>query len=72
MPSTAALTVLLELGALGYIKGILNNLAELERKAPSCSAVTSELRDLATRFQLQQYTTRLKELMRDATAHSAQ
>ncbi|MFT5642497.1 MAG: signal transduction histidine kinase/CheY-like chemotaxis protein [Janthinobacterium sp.] len=65
-PSRAALAILLELGALGHIKGILKNLAELERETPSCSAVTSELRDMATRFQLQQYTTRLKELMRHA------
>ena len=68
MPSTTALTVLLELGALGYIKGILENLAELERKTPSCIAVTSELRDMVKHFQLQQYTTRLKELIRHAAA----
>jgi signal transduction histidine kinase/purine-cytosine permease-like protein/DNA-binding NarL/FixJ family response regulator len=66
VPTPAALAVLLELGALGYIKGILENLAELERTTPSCSAVVAELRRLVTRFQLQQYTNRLKELMRDA------
>jgi signal transduction histidine kinase/CheY-like chemotaxis protein/purine-cytosine permease-like protein len=66
--STDKLTVLLELGALGHVKGILKNLAELDRETPSCSAVTAQLRDLATRFQLHEYMTRLKKLMRDANA----
>jgi signal transduction histidine kinase/CheY-like chemotaxis protein/purine-cytosine permease-like protein len=63
IPSVEDLTALLELGSIGYIKGILEKLAELELQSPSHLAFTTELRGLVKRFRLNEYANRLKEII---------
>jgi signal transduction histidine kinase/DNA-binding NarL/FixJ family response regulator len=65
-PSVDDLTALLELGSIGYVKGILAKLTELEQRTPSQLAFTTELRELLRRFRLNDFATRLKEAIRDA------
>ena len=68
LPSLDDLTALLELGSIGYVKGILAKLTELEQRTPSQLAFTTELRELVRRFRLNDFATRLKEAIRDASA----
>jgi DNA-binding response OmpR family regulator len=67
IPAVEDLTVLLELGSMGYIKGILEKLSELEQQTPSHVAFATELRRLVKRFRLNEYSIRLKEAIRNAT-----
>jgi signal transduction histidine kinase/CheY-like chemotaxis protein/purine-cytosine permease-like protein len=67
IPSVEDLAVLLELGSMGYIKGILGKLAELEQQTPSHLAFVTELRRLVKRFRLNEYSIRLKEAIRNVT-----
>ena len=63
IPAIDDLNALLELGAIGYVKGILDKLAEIDQRDPACRAFTTELRELVKQFHLNAYATRLKETL---------
>ncbi len=60
--SAATLTALKQMGELGYVRGILEKLDEIDVHESSCSAVTQSLRQMVQRFDLAGYTRALKEL----------
>jgi len=64
VPTQEKLQALLELGTIGYAKGILNNLAELEQQNPAYLPFTTELRQLVKQFRLNEYVIRIKEMIR--------
>ncbi|MEN3374121.1 ATP-binding protein [Dechloromonas sp. ZS-1] len=64
-PDSAALQALDELVNLGYLRGILNKLAEIERSAPVHAEFVRVLRDLARQFQFDAMKEILRK-MRDA------
>lgn len=66
IPAMDDLTALLELGAIGYVKGILDKLADIDQRDPACLAFTTELRALVKQFHLNAYATRLKESLHHA------
>jgi len=65
VPPKATLARLLELGAIGYVKGITGELDALEQKHPMYAPFCGELRTLAERFRLPEYMNRLKEWVYD-------
>ncbi len=65
VPPRATLARLLELGAIGYVKGITGELDRLEQKHPMYAPFCGELRSLAERFRLPEYMNRLKEWVYD-------
>ena len=69
VPPKATLTRLLELGAIGYVKGIQNELAELESRNPLYAPFCAELRSLVERFRLPEYMNRLKEWVYEDADH---
>lgn len=69
IPAVADLTTLLELGAIGYVKGILYKLSELEQCQPECLEFIAELRQLVRQFHLNAYANRLKETLQHAAAN---
>ncbi len=66
IPAMDDLTALLELGAIGYVKGILDKLADIDQRDPACLAFTTELRELVKQFHLNAFATRLKESLHHA------
>ena len=66
IPAIDDLTALLELGAIGYVKGILDKLADIDRCDPACLTFTTELREMIKQFHLNAYATRLKESLHHA------
>lgn len=52
-PDTAALVALREVVALGFYRGILNQLDTIEARQPGCAALVAELRTLARQFQFE-------------------
>jgi signal transduction histidine kinase/CheY-like chemotaxis protein/purine-cytosine permease-like protein len=52
-PSAAALSALKDLVQLGYYRGILNQLADIERNEPQCAAYCVQMRTLAQQFQFE-------------------
>ena len=69
VPPRATLARLLELGAIGYVKGITGELDRLEQKHPMYAPFCGELRTLAERFRLPEYMNRLKEWVYDDVDH---
>ena len=69
VPPKATLSRLLELGAIGYVKGITAELDALEQKHPMYAPFCGELRTLAERFRLPEYMNRLKEWVYDDVDH---
>ncbi|KTT24401.1 ATPase [Pseudomonas oryzihabitans] len=65
-PSTASLDELRELGALGYVKGILECLDRIEHEEPHSAAYVASLRTLVKRFQLNDFNRRLKDSLQPA------
>ena len=65
VPPRATLARLLELGAIGYVKGITAELEALEQRHPMYAPFCSELRTLVERFRLPEYMNRLKEWVYD-------
>lgn len=63
IPPAAKLVVLLELGTIGYVKGVLEKLDELEHQDRAYLPFTAELRELIKHFRLKDYTSRIKELL---------
>ncbi len=61
-PGREDLSALDELLGLGYVRGILNKLAEIERQNPACGEFVRVLRELARGFQFDA----MKEILRKA------
>jgi hypothetical protein len=61
-PGREHLSALDELLGLGYVRGILNKLTEIERHDPACAEFTQVLRELARGFQFEA----MKEVLRKA------
>ncbi|WP_198971929.1 hybrid sensor histidine kinase/response regulator [Xylophilus sp. ASV27] len=58
-PDAAACAALREVVELGYYRGILNTLDDIERRQPGCAAFVQELRALARQFQFEAIGRRL-------------
>ena len=52
-PPAAQLDALREVVALGYYRGILNKLDDIDAAQPQCAALVDELRGLARQFQFE-------------------
>ncbi|MBK4737053.1 hybrid sensor histidine kinase/response regulator [Noviherbaspirillum pedocola] len=63
VPSQRRLKELLELGSVGYVKGILARLDDIERLDPAYAAFTGQLRHLVKNFRLNDYANRLQEVI---------
>ncbi len=61
-PSPAALEALREVVALGYYRGIMNQLDALDANEPSCRPFVTELRPLAQQFQFEALSQKLSTL----------
>ncbi|MEI7431277.1 MAG: hypothetical protein WCL27_12550, partial [Betaproteobacteria bacterium] len=61
-PGKRFLSELDELVSLGYVRGILNKLGEIERLEPECSEFVKILRELARQFQFEA----MQEVLRKA------
>ena len=61
-PGKGYLSELDELVSLGYVRGILNKLGEIERLEPGCGEFVKVLRELARRFQFEA----MQEVLRKA------
>jgi signal transduction histidine kinase/CheY-like chemotaxis protein/purine-cytosine permease-like protein len=62
-PSQEKLQMLLELGEIGYVKGILQRLDEIEQQDQVYQPFAGEMRRLVKRFRLNDYSKRIKEMM---------
>ena len=62
-PSQDKLKMLLELGSIGHAKGILRKLDEIEQQDSAYLPFTTELRQLVKQFRLNEYVTRIKEMI---------
>jgi len=69
IPPRATLNRLLELGSIGYVKGIHAELDAIAQKDAVYAPFCAELRLLVERFRLPEYTNRLKEWMHDDMDH---
>jgi CheY-like chemotaxis protein len=58
----ASLSVLQELGEMGYVRGILEKLDEIDQLDPAYAAVTHTLRSCVQRFDLQGFARALEEV----------
>jgi signal transduction histidine kinase/CheY-like chemotaxis protein/purine-cytosine permease-like protein len=61
LPDAASLQALRELADLGYLRGILNKLDEIEAAQPAAAAFCRGLRELARQFQLEPISRRLAQ-----------
>ncbi len=69
IPPRATLNRLMELGSIGYVKGIHAELDAIVEKNAVYAPFCAELRSLVERFRLPEYTHRLKEWMHDDMDH---
>lgn len=69
IPPKATLHRLLELGSIGYVKGIHAELDAIAEKNTAYAPFCAELRSLVERFRLPEYTNRLKEWIHDDMDH---
>jgi signal transduction histidine kinase/CheY-like chemotaxis protein/purine-cytosine permease-like protein len=69
IPPQATLARLLELGAIGYVKGITAALAEIESRNAMYAPFCAELNALVERFRLPEYSNRLKEWIHENVDH---
>ena len=68
-PHASTLARLLELGSIGYVKGITAALEEIESRNPMYAPFCAELNALVERFRLPEYTNRLKEWIYEDVDH---
>ena len=61
-PALAQLDALREVVSLGYYRGIMNLLGEIETGQPSCTPFVAEMRQLARQFQFEAMSQRLNAL----------
>lgn len=64
IPNADVLRKLLDLGSIGYVKGILKQLDEIEQQDRAYAPFAIELRKMVKQFRLNEYTNRIKEVMR--------
>ena len=69
IPPRAALAKLVELGDIGYVKGIVALLSYIENKNALFAPFCTKLKTLVERFCLPEYSNRLKEWMHDDVDH---
>jgi CheY-like chemotaxis protein len=62
LPPVEQIDELLELGAIGYVKGIKQKLDEIDRLDPRYEPFTGELRTFVNRFRLAEYSDWIKEV----------
>ena len=62
LPDADALKALHELGAMGYVRGILEKLDELEQLRPDLAEMVHQLRTPVQQFHLGEYMRLLKQL----------
>ena len=62
LPAAPALAALLEAAELGFYRGILNKLAQIERDQPGCQPFVIRMRALAQQFQFEVMAQQLGEL----------
>jgi len=60
--------ILLELGAMGYVKGVLAKLDDIRARTPQVAPLLDHLRTLAADFRLKEYNSLLKSHVRSATS----
>ena len=60
-PSATDLAALRELGAMGYIRGILEKLDAIDRLTPASTSFTTPLRALVKSYRLDEFNRQLKE-----------
>lgn len=60
-PSAEDLEALRELGAMGYIRGILEKLDAIDRLTPASAHFTAPLRTLVKSYRLDEFNRQLKE-----------
>ncbi|MDF3193945.1 ATP-binding protein [Pseudomonas sp. 1928-m] len=61
LPSSSDLDALRELGAMGYIRGILEKLDAIDRLTPTSASFTKPLRALVKSYRLDEFNRQLKE-----------
>ncbi|VXC51746.1 Two-component hybrid sensor and regulator [Pseudomonas sp. 9AZ] len=61
LPSSNDLDALRELGAMGYIRGILEKLDAIDRLTPASTSFTTPLRALVKNYRLDEFNRQLKE-----------
>jgi CheY-like chemotaxis protein len=61
LPSASDLDALRELGAMGYIRGILEKLDAIDRLTPASTRFTTPLRALVKSYRLDEFNRQLKE-----------
>jgi CheY-like chemotaxis protein len=60
-PAPAAVSALQEVTQLGYLRGIMNQLDEIEAAQPRCASFAAALRELARQFQFEAISRRLEQ-----------
>ncbi len=60
-PSATDLEALRELGAMGYIRGILEKLDAIDRQTPASTSFTTPMRALVKSYRLDEFNRQLKE-----------
>ena len=61
LPNSSDLDALRELGAMGYIRGILEKLDAIDRLTPASTSFTTPLRALVKSYRLDEFNRQLKE-----------
>ena len=64
-PEARQLDALREVVSLGYYRGIMNKLDEIESKQPDCAPFVVEMRGLARQFQFEAMGMRLNRVTHD-------
>ena len=63
VPAAPVLQALLEAAGLGYYRGILNTLAQIEQEQPDCQAFVARMRELARQFKFETMVQQLAPLL---------
>ena len=63
LPAQPVLHALFEAAGLGYYRGILNTLAQIEQQQPDCQAFVTRMRELARQFQFETMVQQLRPLL---------
>jgi len=63
LPAQPVLQALLEAAGLGYYRGILNALAQIEQQQPECQPFVARMRALARQFQFETMVQQLEPLL---------
>ena len=63
LPTQPVLQALFEAAGLGYYRGILNTLAQIEQQQPGCQTFVTHMRELARQFQFETMVQQLGPLL---------